>query len=328
MLVAFSFQPRHVLSKLVFIFASKLETMSKRESFARYNLIISKLEQKPSTFKEINDYLKSQVDYVGEDLSISKRTFDRDRAEIESLFGTVITFDFSNQKYFIESKDDTETSNRILEAFDTFNVLKISDRLSNYVHFESRKPMGTTHLYGLLHAVKNGLVINFTYQKHWEDISTMRHVEPYALKEFNHRWYIVAKDLKDNKIKIFGLDRLLELDITKKRFVMPVDFSVNDFFRHVFGIIVPNGDTPEEVVLSLTKIQGNYVKSLPLHESQEIISESDDEVCIKLKVYITLDFEKELMSIGENVTVIQPQRLRDSLKMKAESILKKYQTTS
>ena len=52
---------------------------------------------------------------------------------------------------------------------DTFSALNLTDRLSNHIHFEKRKPQGTENLYGLLHAIKNQVQIQFTYQKFWED---------------------------------------------------------------------------------------------------------------------------------------------------------------
>src|SRR5690606_6140821 len=100
---------------------------------------------------------------------------------------------------------------RRMEAFDTFNALRIGENTSGSIHFENRKPLGTENLFGLIHAIKNRLNIMFTYQKFWEDEMTHRSVEPYALKEFKSRWYVLAKDHKDNNIKSFALDRLTNL---------------------------------------------------------------------------------------------------------------------
>ncbi|HEY1008579.1 MAG TPA: WYL domain-containing protein, partial [Daejeonella sp.] len=69
---------------------------------------------------------------------------------------------------------------------------------------------------------------------------SLRQVHPYALKEFRGRWYILAKDLKDNRIKTFGLDRIQYLEITKKRFTFPSDLNVGELFRNCFGIINPD----------------------------------------------------------------------------------------
>lgn len=109
----------------------------------------------------------------------------------------------------------SDTSVKLLKkfGFDIFNALNISDRLSNYIHFEKRHPQGTENLYGLLHAIKNKVQITFSYQKFWEDEISQCIAEPYALKEFKNRWYVLANDLKDRKVKSFALDRLSEVEI-------------------------------------------------------------------------------------------------------------------
>lgn len=298
--------------------------MSKRESIARYNLIIKKLRKHPASFAEIADYLALESELQEYNFNVSKRTFQRDLKDIRALYNIDIQFDFSRKVYFLDFDEQSDFNERILEAFDTFNALNLSDRLSNNIHFEKRRPQGTENLYGLLHAIKNQLQIKFTYQKFWEDELTKRNVEPYALKEFRNRWYVLANDLKDNKVKSFALDRLSDLDITKKRFQFPDDFNVNKHYKYCFGIISPNGHKPEEVELSFDPFQGKYIKTLPLHESQQILIDNEEELRIKLTLFITHDFFMELLSYGENLRVIKPECLINDLKSTFKNVLKLY----
>ena len=298
--------------------------MSKRESIARYNLIIKKLRKHPASFAEIADYLALESELQEYNFNVSKRTFQRDLEDIRSLYNIDIQFDFSRKVYFLDFDEQPDINERILEAFDTFNALNLSDRLSNNIHFEKRRPQGTENLYGLLHAIKNQLQIKFTYQKFWEDELTKRNVEPYALKEFRNRWYVLANDLKDNKVKSFALDRLSDLDITKKRFQFPDDFNVNRHYKYCFGIISPNGHKPEEIELSFDPFQGKYIKTLPLHESQQILVDNEEELRIKLTLFITHDFFMELLSYGENLRVIKPESLINDLKSTFKNVLKLY----
>jgi len=299
--------------------------MSKRESLARHNLIINKLRKRPATLAQIMDYLSIESEIQGYHFVTSSRTFLRDREDIRSLYNIDILYDFSKKVYYIDFEDESIINERILEAFHTFNALNLNERLSNYIHFEKRKPQGTEHLYGLLHAIKNGLQIKFTYQKYWEDKSVVRRVEPLALKEFKNRWYLLAKDTYDGRIKSYGLDRLSELEITKKKFESSISFDVNEHYKYCFGIISPNSTTPQEVVLSFTPVQGKYIKSLPLHQTQQIIIDNSKELRIKLKLYINQDFISELLSFGHNVKVLQPQSLISQLKDTLNDTLEKYQ---
>lgn len=210
----------------------------------------------------------------------------------------------------MDEEGQPEVNKRIFEAFDTFNALQVADGLSKHIHFEKRKPRGTENLYGLLHAIRNKFQIKFAYQKYWENEITHRVVEPYALKEFENRWYVLARDLKDKRIKSFGLDRLSDLEITKSPFDSLNDFDINKYYENCFGIVAPEpGQKPEEIILSFDPVQGKYIKSLPLHESQQIIIDNPDEFRIKLKLYITYDLVFELIRFADRLKVVQPQSL-------------------
>ena len=302
--------------------------MSKREAISRYNLIIKKLRKQPASFAEISDYLSFESELQDYNFVVSKRTFQRDLVDIRSVYNIDIQYDTSRKVYFIDYDDQPEVSERILEAFDTFNALNLTDRLSSHIHFDNRKPRGTEHLYGLLHAIRNCLQVGFVYEKYLDDEISERMVDPYALKEFRNRWYVMAKDHKDGRIKSFALDRITEFEITKKRFQMSDDFSVNDHFRYCFGIISPNDNKPHEVILSIDPVQGKFIKSLPLHHTQKILVDNDKELRIQLTLFITYDLIIELLSMGDGVKVIQPEELKKELINTFSNALKQYNDES
>jgi predicted DNA-binding transcriptional regulator YafY len=110
--------------------------MSKKESISRYSIIINTLRKRSSTFKEIQEKLALESELQDYDFNISKRTFQRDVKDINSIYSIAIEYDFSLKTYFIDFEDQQDVKGRVLEAFDIFNALNISDRLSNHIHFE------------------------------------------------------------------------------------------------------------------------------------------------------------------------------------------------
>jgi predicted DNA-binding transcriptional regulator YafY len=305
--------------------------MSKRGYISRYLLILKKLKSKTfCSFEEIQEYIERQVDFLQmQDDSLmvgfSKRTFQRDLKEIRTNFGIDIEFSRSLKGYFIvQNEAENMNFQRMLEAFDLFNSLNVSQDLMPYIHLEQRAPSGIENLFGLLHAIKNHFQIEFSHKKFWENETRTRKVEPYALKEFKNRWYLVAKDPVDNSIKTFGLDRLTELNITRTKFIYPENFDVREKFRFFFGIISPNELLPEEIILSFDPEQGRFVKSLPLHSTQEIILENEFEFRIKLKICVTRDFVMELLSFGDSVKVIEPTSLKKKVKQIYKNAISQY----
>ncbi len=305
--------------------------MSKRGYISRYLLILKKLKVKPySTYEELQAYIENQFDFLQMqddtlNIGFSKRTLQRDLKEIRNVFGIDIEYSKTNKGYYI-SQSETENMNfqRMIEAFDMFNSLNLAQDLTPFIHLEKRRPQGTENLYGLLHAIKNKLKIKFTYQKFWEEELSQRLVEPYALKEFKNRWYILAKDSKDNNIKSFALDRLTNLEITTQHYQYPDNYSIEQNYRYCFGIISPNGSDPQDIILSFDPFQGKYIKTLPLHETQEVLVDNDQETRIKLKLCLTHDLFMELLSFGDNMKVIEPKKLSDEIKEAHKKAYKQY----
>lgn len=305
--------------------------MSKRGYISRYLLILKKLKVKSySTYEELQTYIENQFDYLQMqddtlNIGFSKRTLQRDIKEIRNVFGIDIEYSKSNKGYYI-SQSETENMNfqRMMEAFELFNSLNLAQDLTPFIQLEKRRPQGTENLYGLLHAIKNRLQIKFTYQKFWEEELSQRLAEPYALKEFKNRWYIMAKDSKDNNIKSFALDRLTNLEITNQTYRYPDNYSIEQSYRYCFGIISPNDEEPQDIILLFDPLQGKYIKTLPLHDTQEVLVENDEEMIIKLKLYLTHDFVMELLSFGENMKVIAPKTLADQIRQEHENAFKQY----
>ena len=92
------------------------------------------------------------------------------------------------------------------------------------------------------------------------------------------------------------------------------DFDVNLHYKYCFGIISPNGKDPEEIELSFSPYQGKYIKTLPLHDTQKILTDNEEELRISLDLVITKDLIMEILSHGENVKVIKPKSLIRDIK--------------
>jgi predicted DNA-binding transcriptional regulator YafY len=288
--------------------------MAKQDYIFRYLTIIKKLRRsKEATFKEIRDYLKEESKFEDRPFSISIRTFQRDLQEIHDLFKIDIQYNFSSKVYFIVDDQQSDLNNRMLESIDTINSLKVIDDVSRFMFFEKRKASGTEHFYGLLHAIKNRIVLKLVHQKFDDEEPSERLVHPLALKESKGRWYLFAKDTNDKRLKTFGLDRIIDFENTPKRFDFPPNLDVNEHFRNCFGVINLEDSKPQEVILSFDPEQGKYIKSYPIHESQIVIKDTDDELKIRLQIFITHDFKMELLSYGDTFKVIAPKSLRGEL---------------
>ena len=71
-------------------------------------------------------------------------------------------------------------------------------------------------------------------------------------------------------------------------------------------------------------IQFEKRKPLPLHESQQILLDTQQELQIRLKHYVTYDLIIELLHFADRMKVIQPQELIDKIREEHEAAAKQY----
>lgn len=304
--------------------------MKKDFFLARYALIIRKLESTPSTYPQLEDYLLSSFEFQDAGITTySIRTLQRDIKEISRLFN----LDIHNKKkgdnrYYIESRpviQEDEYNQKLLESFQVSNVMKLHPDFSDFIFFESRKSSGLDHFYDLFYAVRNKRVITFDHFNYQNKMMSARKVHPLGLKESKNRWYLIAIDTKDKKLKSFGLDRIHYLEISKGKFRENYKINLREHFKNAFGVMSLEEKNPQKIILQCSKHQGEYIKSFPLHNSQTVLSETPESTTFLFLLHPTYDFMQEILSYGKEVTVLEPKSLVDDIKKQLNGLKENYQ---
>lgn len=288
--------------------------MAKDKYIYRYILIVEKIRTNTIALKDLQNYL---LDY---EVDVSARTIQRDLREINELWGIEIV---NRNGYYQINEDYSDGSfDRIAESFIMMSALKKGAETSKNVYLEQRKSKGIKHFRGLLEAITNSRVITFNHESFWNDDIKNRRGVPVALKEAQNRWYLIIYDLDKRAFRNFGLDRISDLEISKGKMKAP-PFDVNEFFKNAIGIET-QGEA-QKVVLKLSNAQKKYLKTLPLHSSQQIIAENDTHFTLELFVHLNFDFRMELLKLGSLCEVVAPQHFRDELKDEIRKMSKLYE---
>jgi predicted DNA-binding transcriptional regulator YafY len=258
---------------------------------------------------------------------MSQRTFQRDIAEIRSLYEIDIQNDKSTGRYYIAEQEDTLNNNsQLLDSFNLYNALSLTNNYTEYIQFDSRTPRGTEHILPLLNAIKNKVVVDINYHKFYESEAETVAFHPYLIKQFKSRWYIIGIKGESGEMRTYALDRILNVDTKKKKFSHNKDIDIVGYFKNSFGIIAPNSDKPEKVVFNATVEQANYIRTFPLHASQKILKTSTVQVTFELTVFITYDLIMELLSFGDEIKVESPKSLIKELTNMYSNSLAKYKS--
>ena len=285
--------------------------MSRRIAFIRHGLIIQRLRKHESSFNELSSYLNEQSEIYSEDLNISKRTFDRDRNEIRSVYRIDIAYNGSSRQYFINQENGDSGSNFMMESFDMFSALNIVQSISEVVIFSERKSSGSQHLFELLGACKNKKYVQFTYDSFHEGALEIV-AQSCALKEVDYRWYLIGFLESTSQTRIFGLDRVSDLTIGNKIHA-PANVDLDKMFKNSFGIYDQSNQEAVDITLSFTPSQGKYVTHQPLHHTQKSLVDNEKEYRVSLRLAPSYDFLMKLRSYGDQVKVIEPKQLREEL---------------
>ena len=313
--------------------------MSLVNNFLRHRFLIERLRITTRSLTDFEDDLAHSGEYA-EVKPFSKRTLQRDIKDIREIYHIDIQYNKSIKKYEIVEDNDLYALN-LFEAFDVFRALQNYGNLSKLIAFDHRHPKGTPHPAGtqhlstLLQAIKQRKQLQLHYYKFWGSKEVqIRTIEPYLLKESQRRWYVLALDVDKKLLRVFGLDRINSIeDMGIKRMYDPPK-EIEHFFDDSFGVWVDNDRTKaEKVILSFRRNEkdsffipnpAEYLRAMPLHRSQVFIKDTPKEIILALKVKITPDFVKEILSYGVYVRVIEPQHLADRIKTEIKNALQLY----
>ena len=285
--------------------------------------------ERGASFEEIKNYIERCFEEKDDIISYeySERSFSRDKKDLYEERKIVIDYNRANNVYTVNWETVDEYQLQLMEHDWLMEALRQSTYNRQFIHFEKRPARGLNHLHGLIYAIENHLRLRFSYHKFRENTHTPHTVQPYALKEFDYHWYLLVRDVVNNTeetaIRVFAVDRISDLDILKKKFT-PTPFDVEKHFKNAFGVIALP-DAPEDIVLRFDRHQGNYIKVRPLHHSQQIVSDNDEALVVRLHLTPSYDFDLKLLSLGNRVQVLEQQWYREHIIMRIKQALERYE---
>ena len=280
---------------------------------------------KKITYEDINQRWLDNDMSEGKQLPI--RTFHKWRQAIEEMFGLIIENENSGQyRYYIQNADELKSGSMRSWLFNTLtvsNLMMDSVSIKDKVLFEEI-PDGEQYLPVILESLKKNLVLEMTYQSYNYDESYTFGIEPYCLKAFKQRWYLVGRSPYYDKIMIYALDRVKWLGLTEKSFKYPKNFYPEEFFDDCFGIIADQKVKVETVKLKVSAGQANYLRSLTLHQTQKEIERTDEYSIFTVRLRPTFDFRQEVLSQGSDIEVMEPKWFRDEVAEISKHMWNKY----
>lgn len=260
--------------------------------------------------------------------ALCRRTLYNYRKDIAEIFGITIEVDPATYEYYIAQEDEHNTSvtDWLLNSGAVSDALASARDISGRIFLEDI-PSAREFLGTVIDAIRQRRRIVFDYRNYSRSRPTAGVLyEPYFLKLFRQRWYVVGRNVRDNKVKTYALDRMTRVVQGDETFEMPADMNPEEYFRDAFGIIVGH-NAPKRITIRTDHRNANYLRDLPLHHSQEEVVH-DGFSLFYYTMRITDDLVTELLSYGPRITVLGPPELRAALTTAMRQALDNYEATS
>ena len=267
------------------------------------------------THKELSDRWERNKD-LSDCRPLHRATFNRWRDAIFDQFGIIIDCQkVGGYLYYIanpEDIDEDKLKKWMLDSFAVGNLIGENLSLKGRIIVDEI-PSGRDHLTTILEAMKENRVVSITYRPFKYSHGYTFTIEPYCVKLFENRWYVLGRNKRGN-MRIYGLDRLDEAEITDETYKLPQDFNADNYFSTAYGIVIGQGNKPERIVIRANENHKYYLNSLPLHHSQRLIEDCGEYADFELYLSPTYDFIMKLLQSGTMVEVISPASLRKEMK--------------
>lgn len=259
---------------------------------------------------------------------LPKRTFHNWKQGILDTFGLLIECEkFGTNRYYIANPEDLREGGMeqwLLDTTAISNSLMENRALKDRIILEN-VPSGRDYLDAIIQAMRDSQVLQMTYFNYWRNEERRYTIDPYCVKLFKQRWYVVANLHGLEKPLVFCLDRIRELSIVAdQKFVYPADFAPQAYFAGCYGVIAGTDVKVEKVVLKVTSGQANYLRALPMHPSQQESERNEEFSLFTLFVRPTFDFEQELLWNGDSLEVLEPLWLRKDMSQMIHRMSSKY----
>lgn len=274
------------------------------------------------TFAEINEkWLDTDM---SEGVELARSTFNRHKDAIEDIFGLYIDCNRQNgYKYYIgnsEVLNEDSVQNWMLSTLTVNNIIGEAMSLQDRILLQPALVEGD-YLKMVIEAMKKSVKLAIDYKKYGDEEPRHLTFEPYCIKLFKQRWYIlghfhrnaIADRPEVDYFGVFSFDRILNMSLTDDKFQMDPSFNAQAYFEECFGVLVNDDTVAQRIVIRVFGDERFYVRDLPIHKSQREIGQGEDYTDFELFMRPTIDLSTHFVSRSFLIKVLEPQWLADEI---------------
>ena len=277
------------------------------------------------SLKEINNHYQYSSIYDGE---IIPRTFARYKDYIAETFPCYIDYNQSTNQYFLKRYhqygQDESLYNYLLSAYHIEGMSELAVKHRDKVKLLDA-PTGVENVQIILEAIDKQKGIECVYDSFDRATKKQQLLIPYFLKTWEQRWYLAAEpDNHHHGISIFALERMDNIRLTEKKMLPSNDVTADEYWEGSFGVNHSDNQVPEQIVIKAYGAQAEYIRALPIHESQKELERTDEYTIFEYHIVPCFNLFQQLLWHREKLEIIAPIKMREEMKKIVQNIISLY----
>jgi len=167
------------------------------------------------------------------------------------------------------------------------------------------------HFEGLQRALLHQYRLRLTYAKKGLTEIEEYEVDPYTLVFHKGGIYLLGYAHNRNGMRLFALERVRGVNVTRQQFEIPTDFEPELHFRSAFGLV---NDTPMKVRVRFSSGIAFTVRERVWRPGQKVETDNEGRVIIEFEAAGEMELVSWILSYGMHAEVLEPIRLRQEVK--------------
>jgi proteasome accessory factor B len=164
----------------------------------------------------------------------------------------------------------------------------------------------------LIPAIRERNMVNMAYRK-FSGEESVREVCPLYFKQYRKRWYLLARDTGDNRVKCFGLERIVSVERLTKKFRQREGEDHDSIYANAIGLFDCDSN-PVTIRFWSEAYNANYVRSVPLHPSQEEMERTENYSIFEVTVVTNFEFFQSILMMGDKARILSPNSVKARIK--------------
>jgi predicted DNA-binding transcriptional regulator YafY len=249
---------------------------------------------------------------------VNDLTIKRDLQELRSL-GIDIHSE-GKKGINIYSKIPNEILKGIIPQYIGIAVNQSSYDQATNLFISKLGPKSISTLTQLQICIDKNYTVKILYQKPEEKVTDERIVEPYCIFQGEKNWRLLASH--NGTVKQFLLNNIKSVEQLNKKFKPPTQSQIDNIFSTSFKCWL--GNERYKVKLKFLPPWPDRIKPKQLMEMEKVTEEPDGSIIYETVVNSLNEIASWIVSRGEGVVVLEPEKLRTIVIQTARDVLKNY----